>query len=84
MDVAINTWIGVLGPAGLARPVVLRLNSEFKKLLADRALVAKFVMGQGFEPTPPSGGSPEELAAFIRADRENYARVVKIVGLKQQ
>ena len=84
VEVAINTWIGVLGPAGLARPIVLRLNSEFKKLLADRALVAKFVMGQGFEPTPPSGGSPEELAAFIRADRENYARVVKIVGLKPQ
>lgn len=84
VDVAINTWIGMMGPAGIPRDIVMRLNSEFKKLLADKALMEKFVMGQGFEPTPPSGGSPEELAAFIKADQANYARVVKIVGLKPE
>ena len=62
----------------------MRLNAEFKKLLADKAVMEKFVMGQGFEPTPPSGGSPEELAAFIKSDQANYARVVKIVGIKPE
>ncbi len=57
---------------------------EFKQLLADKALMENYVKGQGFEPTPPSGGSPEELAAFIKADQANYARVVKIVGLKPE
>jgi len=38
---------------------------------------------RGFEPTPPSGGSPEELAAFIKADQAVYAKVVKIVGIKK-
>jgi tripartite-type tricarboxylate transporter receptor subunit TctC len=84
VDVAINTWIGMMGPAGIPREVVMRLNAEFKKLLADKTIMEKFVMGQGFEPTPPSGGSPEELAAFIKADQANYARVVKIVGLKPE
>ena len=41
-------------------------------------------MGQGFEPVPPSGGSPEEFAKFIRADQEAYARAVKIVGIKPE
>jgi tripartite-type tricarboxylate transporter receptor subunit TctC len=84
VDVAINTWIGMMGPAGIARDVVTRLNAEFKKLLADKTIMEKFVMGQGFEPTPPSGGSPEDLAAFIKADQANYARIVKIVGLKPE
>ena len=84
VDVAINTWIGIMGPAGIPRETVMRLNSEFKKLLADKSIMEKYVMGQGFEPTPPSGGSPEELAAFIKADQANYARVVKIVGLKPE
>ncbi len=84
VDVAINTWIGMMGPAGIPREIVLRLNAEFKKLLADKSLMEKYVMGQGFEPTPPSGGSPEELAAFIKADQANYARVLKAVGLKPE
>jgi tripartite-type tricarboxylate transporter receptor subunit TctC len=84
VDVAINTWIGVLGPAGLPREIVMRMNTEFKKLLADKALVEKYVVAQGFEPTPPSGGSPEELAAFIKADQAVYAKVVRIVGIKKE
>ncbi len=84
VDIAVNTWIGMMGPAGLPREIVMRLNVEYKKLLADKALVEKFVMGQGFEPVPPSGGSPEEFAKFIRADQEAYARAVKIVGIKPE
>ena len=49
-----------------------------------QALVEKFVMGPGFEPVPPSGGSPEEFAKFIRSDQEAYARAVKIVGIKAE
>jgi tripartite-type tricarboxylate transporter receptor subunit TctC len=62
----------------------MRLNAEYKKLLADKPLVEKFVMGPGFEPVPPSGGSPEEFAKFIRADQEAYARAIKIVGIKPE
>jgi tripartite-type tricarboxylate transporter receptor subunit TctC len=84
VDIAVNTWIGMMGPSGLPRDIVMRLNAEYKKLLADKALVEKFVMGQGFEPVAPSGGSPEELASFIRADQEAYARAIKIVGIKPE
>ena len=84
IDVAMNTWIGMLGPAGLPREVVSRLNSEYKKILADPVMMEKYVKGQGFEPTPPSGGSPEEFASFIKADQAAYARAVKIVGIKPE
>ena len=84
VDIAVNTWIGMMGPSGLPREIVMRLNAEYKKVLADKPLVEKFVMGQGFEPVPPSGGTPEEFAKFIRADQEAYARAVKIVGIKPE
>lgn len=84
VDIATNTWIGMMGPSGLPRDIVMRLNAEYKKLLADKPLVEKFVMGPGFEPVPPSGGSPEEFAKFIRADQEAYARAIKIVGIKPE
>ena len=84
VDITVNTWIGMMGPSGMPRDIVMRLNAEYKKILADKALVEKFVMGQGFEPTPPSGGSPEDLAKFIRADQEAYARAIKIVGIKPE
>jgi tripartite-type tricarboxylate transporter receptor subunit TctC len=84
VDIAVNTWIGMMGPSGLPREIIMRLNAEYKKVLADKALVEKFVMGQGFEPTPPSGGSPEEFASFIRADQEAYARAIRIVGIKPE
>ena len=84
VDIAVNTWVGMMGPAGLPREIVMRLNAEYKKLLADKPLVEKFVMGQGFEPVPPSGGSPEEFAKFIRSDQEAYARAIKIVGIKPE
>ena len=82
MDVSINTWNGILAPAGTPPEVIARLNAEFRKLQADRTLVEKFVAAHGFELTAPAGGSPDEFAAFLRVDRANFARVAKVVGVK--
>ena len=84
IDVAMNTWIGMLGPAGLPREIVMRLNGEYRKILADPVMMEKYIKSQGLEPSPPSGGSPEEFAAFIRADQAAYAKAVNAVGLKPE
>jgi tripartite-type tricarboxylate transporter receptor subunit TctC len=84
IDQTMNTWNALLGPAGIPQAVVQRMNAEFKKLLADPAIRDKFVSGQGFELFAPAGGSPEELAAFMTADREKVARIVKVVGVKME
>jgi tripartite-type tricarboxylate transporter receptor subunit TctC len=84
VDVAMNTWNALLGPAGIPQAVVQRMNAEFRKLLADQAVLEKYVHGQGFELYEPAGGTPEELAAFMKADRERMARIVKIAGVKME
>lgn len=82
VDLTILNWGGLLGPLGLPRDIVMRWNGEMKKVLADTALREKFVEAQGFEQTPPSGGSPEEFASFLQAEHSKLAGIVKITGLR--
>jgi tripartite-type tricarboxylate transporter receptor subunit TctC len=82
VDINISNWGGIMGPAGLPREVVLRMNGELKKLIADPVLKQRFLDGQTFEQTPPSGGTPEQFAAFLKAEDAKFERLVKTLGLR--
>jgi tripartite-type tricarboxylate transporter receptor subunit TctC len=73
-----SSWFGVLGPAGMSRPVVLRLNADIHKSLQDAA-VAKRLAGVGFEITY---GTPEQFTAYIKSETVKWAKVVKASGAK--
>jgi tripartite-type tricarboxylate transporter receptor subunit TctC len=71
--VDVGFWYGLLGPAGLPRDIVAKLNSEIAALL--RVPEVHDNLGkQGLEPVT---GTPEQFAALIRADLARWARVVK-------
>ena len=74
------SWAGLFGPAGLARPIVDRLNNVFLKSL-DAPDVKKFIDENG---AVVAGGTPEEFAAAIRTDLELAARAVKSAGIKSE
>ena len=71
-------WFGILAPAGTPRELVMRLNTELVKALRDPELRRRLTQ-QGFEP---GGDSPEEFAAFMRAETEKWARVIRKAGVK--
>jgi tripartite-type tricarboxylate transporter receptor subunit TctC len=73
-----STWSGVIGPAGLTRPVVDRLNGAINKAIASPAFKARF----GEIGDEPAGGTPEEFAETIRRDSAKWAEVVKRSGAK--
>ncbi|MGA0033725.1 MAG: Bug family tripartite tricarboxylate transporter substrate binding protein, partial [Burkholderiales bacterium] len=75
-----SSWFGVLGPAGMPRPVVMRLNADIHKSLRDAA-VAKRLAGVGFEITY---GTPEQFTAYIKSETVKWAKVVKASGAKPQ
>lgn len=79
-----NTWWGWFAPAGLARDVTRRMNAEIAKLMGDPAFHAKFFASQGLATDHPAGASPEEFEKFIRAEQEEFLRLVKTVGIKPQ
>ncbi len=75
---AIDTWWGLVAPAGTPREVVQRLNQTFTAALQAPDTRARF--GQLF--AEPVSGTPEEFAAFMRAELAKYERVVKASGAK--
>jgi tripartite-type tricarboxylate transporter receptor subunit TctC len=72
-------WWGPAVPAGTPAPVVRRLYDEFTKALRNPALVERF-NAAGLETTPSA--SPEAFSAFIKAEIERWAPVVKKSGAK--
>jgi tripartite-type tricarboxylate transporter receptor subunit TctC len=75
---ATNTWNSLVVPRGTSRAIVDTLNevivTGFK-----RAQVRGRLREQGADP---EAGTPEQLAAHIRAETQRLAQVVKLAGLK--
>ncbi len=71
-------WQGILAPARTPPAVVRRLNQELLKALASPEL-RELYLSHGAEI---GGDSPEEFAAFIRAEHENWGRLIRETGVK--
>ena len=74
----VSGWYGVLGPARMPKPVVARLNSEFRTMLED-PVMREMLSREGADPL---SSSPEEFAKVIATDIVKWAKVVKVVGIK--
>ena len=74
-------WFGILAPPGTPREVVMRLYAEIGRALRDPDVRKRFT-SDGSDPA--ASATPEEFAAYIRADEEKWARVAKGAGLKAE
>ncbi|MEY2684695.1 MAG: hypothetical protein RJA09_1839 [Pseudomonadota bacterium] len=74
----IDTWWGVVAPAGTPADVVLRLNKAITEALAAPELKTRFANLMA-EPTPTS---PEQFGRFMAAERAKYGPVVKASGAR--
>jgi tripartite-type tricarboxylate transporter receptor subunit TctC len=73
-------WYGVLAPAGTPREIVERLHVEIAKALR-AGDVRERLAADGAEPV---GSSPDEFAAFIRAEIAKWAKVAKAAGIQPE
>ena len=71
-------WYGLLAPAGTPREVVVKLYKEVSGILK-LPDVRDRLSRDGADPV---GTTPEELAAYIKAEMIKYAKVVKQSGAK--
>jgi tripartite-type tricarboxylate transporter receptor subunit TctC len=71
-------WYGVLGPAGMPKPVVARLHEELVRIL-NLPEVRDRILLDGSEP---AGTTPEEFQRFLHADLAKWSKVVKESGAK--
>jgi tripartite-type tricarboxylate transporter receptor subunit TctC len=73
-------WFGLLGPAGLPRPILARLNGEIGHILSDAETKAKWAP-IGMEPRPTS---PENFDRLIRGEIELYTRIARAANITSQ
>jgi tripartite-type tricarboxylate transporter receptor subunit TctC len=72
-----TSWLGMLTPAGVPRPIIDRLNREIVTLL-DTPEVQRMVLAEGGEIV---SGTPEDFGAFLRSELPKWAQVIKKAGI---
>jgi tripartite-type tricarboxylate transporter receptor subunit TctC len=71
-------WYGALGPAGLPRPIVNKVNSEITRALVQFDMQERFV-AQGIDL---QSSSPEQFGALIKSEVVKWRKVVRDAGVK--
>ena len=74
----INTWFGLFGPAGMPAATTQRLNKAFTEALASPEIKTRLATLLA-EPSPTT---PDQFAAFVKAELGKYEKVVKASGAK--
>jgi tripartite-type tricarboxylate transporter receptor subunit TctC len=72
----VDTWWGLIAPAGTPREVVARLNAAYVQALQSEDVKARFAAMMA-EPVP---STPEQFAELIRREHARYEAVVKASG----
>jgi tripartite-type tricarboxylate transporter receptor subunit TctC len=76
----VTQWHGLLAPRGVPRPVVERLHREVVKAV-QRPDVASRLAQDGTEGV---ASSPEQFAAFLKAEREQWAKAARIANIRNE
>ena len=75
---SINSWNGILVPAGTPKPIIEKLSAEIKKILETQE-VKTMLAAQGQEPWYKG---PADFAAMLQSDHEKYGSIIKTANIK--
>jgi tripartite-type tricarboxylate transporter receptor subunit TctC len=74
----VTNWHGLVGPKGLPKDVVNRLNAEINELPKSEEM-RKQLAADGLEP---AGGSPAQFAEIVRNEISRWNEVIRQAGIK--
>ncbi len=77
-DMVNGVYFGIVGPAGMPRPVVDRMNGLLRQIIKDPAVEKRFVE-MGYVTT---GSTPEEYQTKIKVETERWSKVVRDNNIK--
>jgi tripartite-type tricarboxylate transporter receptor subunit TctC len=77
-DYSADAWSGMVGPAGMPREIVTRLQAAIGKI-AQRDQVQKRLLAVGNEAV---ASTADQFASVIQADRVKWAEVIKTAGVR--
>ena len=73
-------WYGLLAPTGTPKEIIARLNREAVAVLRNPDIMTRLAN----DGTEIVAGTPEEFGAYLRAETEKWAKVVKAAGIKPE
>jgi tripartite-type tricarboxylate transporter receptor subunit TctC len=73
-----DLWFGIVGPAGIPKPVVQKLNESLIVGMRS-AEMRQRISAAGFELWT---STPDEFARVIREDRDRWGPIVRASGAK--
>jgi tripartite-type tricarboxylate transporter receptor subunit TctC len=74
-----TAWFGLFAPAGTPDEVVMKIDKEVIRIFSDPDFRQRFLDPQMFESMT---GAPNEFAAFVKAERAKWAKLIAEVGIK--
>jgi tripartite-type tricarboxylate transporter receptor subunit TctC len=77
-DFEVSEWHGVVVPAGTPAAVIQLLHREIVKVLA-RPDIQQRLEGAGAQVV---GGTPEEMAQYIKREFSRWSRLIQTVGIR--
>src|SRR5471032_42767 len=75
-----STWFGMLAPTGTPKDILVRLNSEIRKIVQTKT-VSDALIAQGADPI---GSTPEEFQTRIKSDIDKWTRTIKAAGVQAE
>ena len=70
-------WVGVVAPSGVPRPIVEQLAAQIERLMSDASTREKL---EALALEPVSGSTPDRFAAFVKAEVDRWAVIVRDSG----
>jgi tripartite-type tricarboxylate transporter receptor subunit TctC len=74
-----QAWFGVIAPAGIRKPVVERLNAEFRHVLSLAEIRDRLQNDGGMEAV---GGTAAQFASLIASEQARWGKLVKETGAR--
>jgi tripartite-type tricarboxylate transporter receptor subunit TctC len=74
-----TAWFGLFGTAGTPRDIVMKLDKEVMRIFSDPAFRARFLDPQLFESM---AGPQDDFAAYIKTERDKWAKVIRDANMK--
>jgi tripartite-type tricarboxylate transporter receptor subunit TctC len=75
-----TNWLGIIGPAGVAAPIVARMSEAIQEMVKTPAVVAR-LLDLGVQPV---GSGSAEFAAYIAGEAALWGEVAQRAGIKPE
>jgi tripartite-type tricarboxylate transporter receptor subunit TctC len=74
---ALDQWYGLLAPAAISKDIVVKLNTEIAKIVADAAIKER-LKTMGLDPV---GSTPEAFGAYVQSESVKWGKLVREAGI---